>query len=295
MLKFRTRRTFLLSAAAIPFTQLLSGCASNAARMSSTEAEFAALERTSGGRLGVDAYDTANGMQISYRASERFPMCSTFKIVLVGAILAQSTRNEGFLQRHVTYAQSEVVSNSPVSGKHVADGMTVAELCGAAIRYSDNTAANLLIRLLGGPSAVTSFARSIGDSEFRLDRYETELNTAIPGDMRDTSTPAAMGRSLRALVLGDALPQHQRKLLEDWLRGSTTGAHRIRAGVSADWQVGDKTGSGEYGTSNDAALLWPSTRAPVSLVVYYTQSEPTAKWKDEVIASAARIAVNALR
>lgn len=295
MLKSKIRRTFLLSVAAIPFTQVLVGCARGAVRSPGTEAEFARLEMEFGGRLGVHAYNTANGVQVQYRASERFPMCSTFKIMLVGAVLAHSVRNEAFLQRHVTYVQSDLVSNSPVTSKHVADGMTVSELCAAAIRYSDNTAANLLIRMMGGPSAITSFARAIGDSEFRLDRYETELNTAIPGDLRDTSTPAAMGQSLRALVLNETLPQQQRKLLEDWLRSSATGAHRIRAGIPTDWQVGDKTGSGDYGTTNDAAVLWPLTQAPISLVVYYTQSEAAAKWNDNVIASAARIAVSALR
>ena len=294
MLQSRTRRTFLLSAAAVPLLQILPVRAGEAAPLPSTQAAFAALERAAGGRLGVSAYNTANGMQVGYRADERFPVCSTFKIMLVGAVLAQSTRDKRLLQRRVRYVQSQVVSYSPVSSKHVADGMTVQELCAAAIRYSDNTAANLLIGLLGGPRAVTAFARSIGDREFRLDRYETELNMAIPGDLRDTSTPAAMGRSLRMLVLGDALPAPRRKLLEDWLKGCTTGAHRIRAGIPAGWQAGDKTGSGDYGTTNDAALLWPSARTPISLVVYYTQSAAGAKWKDDVIASAAQIAVHAM-
>jgi beta-lactamase class A len=285
----------LLSAIAAPFSMTLSECAGAATRRASTEAEFAALEKASGGRLGACLYDTASGMQIGYRANERFPMCSTFKSVLAGAVLARSTRDEGLLQRPVKYSRSDLVGYSPISGKHVEDGMTVADLCDAVTRYSDNTAANLLIRMLGGPAAVTAFARSIGDGSFRLDRYETELNTAIPGDVRDTSTPAAMGQTLRALVLGDALPPYQRTLLTRWLRESTTGAHRIRAGVPAGWSVGDKTGSGDHGTSNDAAILWPPGRAPLSLVVFYTQVERDAKWKDEVIAAAARIAVNALR
>ena len=242
----------------------------------------------------MNAFDTATGMQIGYRADERFPLCSTFKVMLVGAILAQSTRNPELLRRRVTYEQGEVVSYSPISEKHVADGMTVAELCRAAIQYSDNTAANLLIRVLGGPPAVTAFARSIGDTEFRLDRYETALNTAIPGDPRDTSTPAAMRRSIHALALGEALPEQERKQLQDWMRGNTTGARRIRAGVSANWQVGDKTGSGDYGTTNDVALLWPPGRAPISIAIYYTQDVADAKWKDDVVAVATRIAVNAL-
>lgn len=295
MLPSRTRRMLLLSATAAPFTMMLSGCAGAATRRSTVEAEFAALEKSSGGRLGVSLCDTASGMQIGYRANERFAMCSTFKSVLAGAVLARSMRDEGLLQRPVRYSRSDLVGYSPISEKHVADGMTVADMCDAVVRYSDNTAANALIRMLGGPASVTAFARSIGDDIFRLDRYETELNTAIPGDPRDTSTPAAMGQTLRTLVLGDVLSPSRRVLLERWLRDSMTGAHRIRAGVPADWSAGDKTGSGDYGTTNDTALLWPPAGAPISLVVYYTQVEPDAKWKDEVVAAAARIATNGLR
>lgn len=290
-----TRRRFMLAAATLPVSPILAAYAVEAQHVASTDAGFARLEEAFGGRLGVAAYDTANGVQIRYRADERFPMCSTFKLMLVGAILAQSAKDAGLLQRHVRYAQDELVTYSPVTEKHVADGMTVAELCDAAMRYSDNTAANLLIRMLGSPAAVTAFARSIGDHEFRLDRYETELNTALPGDERDTSTPAAMERSLRTLVLGDVLPLRHRKLLEGWLRNNTTGARRIRAGLPAGWDMGDKTGSGAYGTTNDAALIWPPGRAPVSLAVYYTQRAAGARSKEEIVAAAAGIVADALR
>jgi beta-lactamase class A len=167
--------------------------------------------------------------------------------------------------------------------------MTVAGLCAAALQYSDNTAANLLIRMAGGPQAVTAFARSIGDGEFRLDRWEAELNTAIPGDVRDTSTPGAMGRSLQRLVLGDALASPQREQLRDWLYGNTTGAARIKAGIPADWKIGDKTGSGDYGTANDIAVVWPPGSAPVVVAIYTTQARQDAKPRDDVISSAAKI------
>lgn len=292
---FLARRTFLLAAATAPLIRPLSAFASTLPGGTSTESEFAQLEETFGGRLGVDVYDTGNDMHFGYRSGERFPMCSTFKVMLVGAILAQSMKTDAILGRRIRYAQHDLVTYSPVTGKHVAHGMAVSELCKAAIQHSDNTAANLLIKMLGDVAAVTAFARSIGDTEFRLDRNETELNTAIPGDERDTSTPAAMGRSLRDLVLGDALHDRQRKPLKDWLLRNTTGQDRIRAGVPNDWEVGDKTGSGAYGTTNDLALVWPPKRSPISLAVYYTQGEAAAESKDEVIASATRIVVNALR
>lgn len=290
----RIRRTLLLTAAAVPLLRPLSAFASAASGAASAKAEFAHLEENFGGRLGVDVYDTGSDLHFGYRSGERFPMCSTFKFMLVGAVLAQSMRAHAILERRIRYARHDLVTYSPITGKHVGRGMTVSELCKAALQHSDNTAANLLIEMLGGVAAVTAFARSVGDTDFRLDRHETELNTSIPGDERDTSTPAAMGRSLRTLVLGDALHDRQRKLLKDWLRGNTTGGGRIRAGLPNNWEVGDKTGSGDYGTTNDIALIWPPKHSPISLAIYYTQGEATAELKEEVIASATRIMVSAL-
>lgn len=295
---FHTRRMFLLTAATAPFIPILPALASESpskAALAAVATEFARLEHEAGGRLGVDVYDTGNRTQFGYRADERFPMCSTFKLILAGAVLAQSMKVDGLLARRIAYSRHDLAGYSPVTEKHVGGGMTVAQLCDATIRYSDNTAANLLLDLLGGPAAVTAFAKSIGDDVFRLDRRETELNTAIPGDVRDTSAPAAMGRSLRTLVLGDVLSHAQREQLEQWLRGNTTGEHRIRAGLPPGWTAADKTGSGSHGTTNDVALAWPPGRAPISIAVYYTQDDARAKWKDDVIASATRIAVGALR
>lgn len=287
------RRTLLLAAATAPLVLTVAACASPpaAGRDVSSATSFAALERAAGGRLGVCAIDTASGRHARYRADERFPFCSTFKAMLSAAVLAQSVEHPGLLEQRVTITQSDLVNYSPVSGKHVGTGMTVAELCEAAIQYSDNSAANLAMKLIGGPEAVTAYARSIGDDSFRLDRWETELNTALPGDPRDTTTPAAMAASMRVLMLGDALPPAQRAQLVAWLRGNKVGDKRIRAGVPAGWQVADKTGTGDYGTTNDAGVIWPPSRAPIVLVVYYTQARADAKAKDDVIAAAARIAV----
>ncbi|KWH21420.1 class A beta-lactamase [Burkholderia cepacia] len=300
------RRTLLLAAATAPLVLTVTACASRQAAAPDEASAAAAavapaaagqmlaeLESSVGGRLGVCAIDAASGRVIAHRADERFPFCSTFKAMLSAAVLAQSVERPALLQQRVTYTRADLVNYSPVSEKHVGEGMTVAALCEAAIQYSDNSAANLLMKLLGGPSAVTAYARSIGDDTFRLDRWETELNTALPGDLRDTTTPAAMAASMRVLMVGDALPAAQRAQLVAWMRGNKVGDKRLRAGVPAGWTVGDKTGTGDYGTTNDAGVVWSPSRAPIAVAVYYTQARADARSKDDVIASVARIVIQA--
>ncbi|QCP53870.1 class A beta-lactamase [Trinickia violacea] len=288
------RRSLLLAAVSTP---LVGACASLTAgpqRNSTVQAELAKLEASSGGRLGLAAIDTGSGARLLHRADERFAFCSTFKVIAASAILKRSENEPGLLERRVIYSTQDLVTYSPITKPNVASGMTVAELCAAAIDYSDNTAGNLLMKILGGPQAVTAFARSIGNETFRLDRWETELNTAIPGDLRDTSTPASMAHSLQQLALGDALAPRQREQLQAWLRANTTGGKRIRAGVPADWQVGDKTGTGDYGTTNDIGVVWRPSGAPLVIAIYFTQPRQDASPRDDVLAAAARIVAAAL-
>jgi beta-lactamase class A len=253
---------------------------------------LAGLEKEFGGRLGVAALNTADGRLVLHRADERFPFCSTFKMMLSAAILS---REPALLKKRIKYDKRDLVPYSPVTSKHVADGMTVAELCEATLQISDNAAANLLMKQIGGPAAVTAFARSIGDTEFRQERWETALNTALPGDVRDTTTPLAMAKSLQKLVLGEALPAAARKQLKDWMLGNTTGATRIRAGVPAGWPVADKTGSGDYGTVNDIAVIWPPGKAPIVLAVYTTQPNKDDKTRPEIHGEVAKIVIEAFR
>ncbi|WP_342221871.1 class A beta-lactamase [Candidatus Fukatsuia endosymbiont of Tuberolachnus salignus] len=259
--------------------------------LASIQEKLSELEKISGGRLVLFAINTANNLTVQYRAVERFPVTSTFKVLAVAAILKQSVTDRQLLQQRITYNPKDLVSYSPITEKHL--GMTVEELCAATIQYSDNTAVNLLMKLLGGPKAVTEFARSIGDHTFRLDRWETDLNSAIPGDLRDTSTPVAMAKSVQRLVLGDALPPAQREKLQVWLKGNTTGDASIRAGIPEGWVVGDKTGGGDYGTTNDIGVLWPPTAAPIVVAIYFTQNEKDAQTRKDVIASATRILISA--
>jgi beta-lactamase class A len=288
----RNRRKLLLAAVSVPLATIWTSWATQGDAAVAAGAKLAKLEQTLAGRLGVFALNTANSKQLSYRGDEYFPMCSTFKVLLASAILKRSTQSDGLMQQRIKYQQSDLVTYSPITERHVADGMTVSALCAAAIQYSDNTASNLLMKILGGPGAVTTFARSIGDRQFQLDRWETALNSSIPGDRRDTSTPNAIASSLQRLAFGDALEPRLQLQLRVWLQGNTTGAARIRAGVPADWQVGDKTGTGDYGTANDIALLWPPRRSPIVLSIYTTQGEKDAKARNDIIASAARIVVD---
>jgi beta-lactamase class A len=253
--------------------------------------KLAATEAASGGRLGVAMLDVDGSVVAAYRGAERFPMASTFKLMLVAVVLKRSVTEPDLLLRRVAYSKDELIFWSPVTEKHVAEGMRVGELCAAAIEYSDNTAANLLLKLSGGPRGLTAFARSIGDKSFRLDRWEPAMNEALPGDERDTTTPEAMAASLRALAVGDALPAPQRAMLAGWLKGNTTGRESIRAGVPADWVVGDKTGSGGFGTTNDIAVLWPPKGPPLVLVVYFTQHTPDAAMRRDLISAVARLLV----
>ena len=258
------------------------------------EAQLAALEKTSGGQLGVAAINTANNTRIQYHANERFPFCSTSKFIVVAAILKKSMTDKNLLQEKIMYTQKDLDtanSYSPVTQQHLATGMTISELCAAAI-LSDSTAMNILVQKLGGPKAINKFAYSIGDKMFRLDRYEPELNTAIPGDARDTTSPNAMANDLQKLVLGNVLAAPQRELLQTWMKANNTGDHRIRAGVPQGWVVGDKTGSGHYGVTNDIAVIWPPSCPPIILAIYFRQSKQTATWRDDVISAATRIVIN---
>lgn len=218
-----------------------------------TDPRIEAIEQRSGVVVGVHAVDLPTGRWVAHRGKDRFAMCSTFKGYAVAAVLARVDRNLLTLGDTVTIVPSEVVTYSPVTQPRAGEPMTLDELCRAAVQQSDNSAANALLRVLGGPQAITEFARSIGDDQSRLDRWETELNSAVPGDPRDTSTPLAMAVGYRAILAGDALTPMSRRTLQDWMRANETSS--MRAGLPG-WSTADKTGSGDYGTANDVGVAY---------------------------------------
>jgi beta-lactamase class A len=251
---------------------------------------FDAIETRSGGRLGCAVLDTATGRRMGHRESERFPMCSTFKLAAAGLVLRRVDQGEERLDRRVVFSANEIVTYSPVTGGRAGgEGMTMAELCEAALTQSDNTAGNLLLKSFGGPEGLNIFLRSIGDTVTRLDRTETTLNEATPGDPRDTTTPEAMLENLHRLVVGSVLSSASRERLTRWLVANKTGDARVRAGLPKDWEVGDKTGSGDHGTTNDIACVWPRDRAPVLVTVYLTESTLESDGRNTIVADVARL------
>nr|WP_310522440.1 class A beta-lactamase [Polymorphobacter sp.] len=219
-----------------------------------------AAERTAGGRIGLTVHDTATGRRFSHRGDERFPMASTFKALLVAAILERVDQGHDSLDRAIPIAKRDIISNSPTSEKHIGGTATVAELSEATIIYSDNTAANLLLPAVGGPAGFTAWLRRIGDPATRLDRIEPMMSEARPGDPRDTTTPDAVAATWERILLGNILTPASRNQLTAWLIANTTGDSRLRAGLPKTWRIGDKTGTGDNGTVNDIAIAWP-TRA----------------------------------
>ncbi len=256
-------------------------------------AALAALERHSGGRLGLFARDLAGGGCLAWRADERFPLCSTVKLLIVAALLQRVDQGRERLAQIQPYTAADLLSYAPITRAHLATaphgGMTLADLAAAALQWSDNTAANLLLRRLGGPAAVTAFSRGLGENVTRLDRWEPDLNSALPGDRRDTSSPRAMADDLETLLLGPVLSTASRRRLLDWMAGDHVGDHRLRAGLPGGWSMADKTGSGENGTANTVGLMMPPGRAPIVAAVYLTQSTLTAADRDGVHREAAAL------
>jgi beta-lactamase class A len=263
---------------------------------SDAERALIAIEARIGGRLGVFAVDTASGSSIAYRADELFPMCSTHKMLVGAALLSAVEEGRLRLGQRVPYGMADILEYAPVTKKNLAGGfMTIEALCEAAVRWSDNTADNLLLKLLGGPPEWTRYARSIGDEISRLDRYEPHLNSAVPGDARDTSSPRAMNRALATMMFGNVLGHASRARLTEWMLDSEITKNLLRAGLPAGWHVADKSGSGANGTRNDTGILYPSRAAPIVLSVFCTGSpEPMAE-RERVIAECARIVVDQFR
>ncbi|MBV1939117.1 class A beta-lactamase [Streptomyces sp. BV286] len=255
--------------------------------------ELKELERKFDARLGVYAIDTGTGREVAYRDGERFGYHSTFKALEAGAVLRKYSLSG--MDKVIRYSSDDLVANSPVTEKHVSTGMTLSELCDAAVRYSDNTAANLLFEALGGPGRLQSELRKLGDKVTQMDRIEPHLSDWVPGETRDTSTPRALAKDLRAYVLGDVLRKRERAQLTTWLKTNTTGNEVIRAGVPAGWVVGDKTGSGSgYGARNDIAVVWPPDSAPIVMAILTNRGKAQDVHDNKLLAEAASVVAETL-
>ncbi|MBT2528655.1 class A beta-lactamase [Streptomyces sp. ISL-99] len=255
--------------------------------------ELKELESKFDARLGVYAVDTGTGREVAYNDGERFPYASTFKALAAGAVLREYSPSG--MGRVIKYSRDDLIANSPVAEKHVETGMSLRALCDAAVRFSDNTAANLLLDQLGGPRGMDAVLEELGDDVTRMERREPQLSEWDPRSTRDTTTPRALAGDLRAFVLGDVLGKGERAQLTKWLRTNTTGAEVIRAGMPKDWVVGDKTGTGStYGARNDIAVVWPPDAAPIVVAIMSNRSEKDADHDNQLIAEAASVVAGTL-
>ncbi|MFJ6676657.1 class A beta-lactamase [Actinosynnema sp. NPDC091369] len=303
-----SRRAFLGAVALLP----LAGCAGETAPPRSSPAptgtsappttapspvphdHLIGLERRFDARLGVYALATGTGATVEHRADERFAFCSTFKGLAAAAVLHRNPLSH--LDTVVRYTEDDLMASSAVTRQHVATGMTLREVCDAAVRHSDGTAGNLLLRDLGGPAGLTAYARALGDTVTRSDRFEPNLTTAVPDDPRDTTSPRAIGEDYRRIVLDDALDADKRAFLRDLLERNATAAAplRVRAGVPQGWTVADKTGTGGYGTVNDIAVVWPPNAAPLVVSIMSSKTTADARYDQALLAEAAAYVVDVL-
>ncbi|PFO74682.1 class A beta-lactamase [Bacillus cereus] len=254
---------------------------------------FVKLEKEYDAKLGIYALDTGTNQTVTYRSDERFAYASNHKALAVGALLQKKSIED--LDQKIKYTSKDLVNYNPITEKYVDTGMTLKELADASIRYSDNTAQNLILKQLGGPSEFKKSLREIGDSVTNPERFEPKLNEVQPGDTRDTSTPMALATSLQTYALSDILPIEKRNFLIDLMKRNTTGDNLIRAGVPEEWEVADKTGSGSYGTRNDIAIIWPPNKKPIVLAVLSNHAKEDAKYEDKLIADATKIVLDSLK
>ena len=259
---------------------------------SSPQQDFKELEKKYDARLGIYVIDTATNKKIAYHANERFAFTSTYKALAAGVLLQNASLEQ--LETVILYTKDDLVAYSPVTELYTDTGMTLREISEAAVRYSDNTAGNLLFHAIGGPKGFEQSLRKMGDKTTYANRFETELNTAIPGDKRDTSTAKALAIDLKKYTIDSTLSIEKRQLLLDWMADNKTGDALIRAGVPTDWKVVDKSGAGSYGTRNDIAVVFPPNRAPIVLAILSSRSEQNATYDNQLIEEATRVIIKSL-
>jgi beta-lactamase class A len=282
-----SRRSFVATTAAL--------LAPGAFAASPAPAVIADYERATGGRVGLFASNSATGRQLAWRAHERFVMCSTFKASLAGFVLARVDAGRERLDRRVAFGQADLQPYAPTAKAHLAEGaMTIATMCEAAVELSDNTCANLLLRELGGPAALTRFWRSVGDRTSRLDHDEPELNRSKPPNPQDTTTPAAMAHTIARLTTGDVLAPPSREQLVAWMVACQTGSKKLRAGLPPGWRAGDKTGNNGSDAAGDIAIAWPAGRGAIAIAAYVQGGKPTPQQQDALFAGLGQLVAERL-
>ena len=221
--------------------------------------------------------------------TKRVPLMSTFKTLACAKLLSDEAKGKLTLDHPVTVEKSSLVTWSPVLEKRVGQAITLAQACAATMQMSDNSAANIILKQTGGPQALTRFLSDLGDNTTRLDRFETELNEARPGDPRDTTTPNAITATLDTLLFGKALSPGAQKQLTQWMKDNKVADNLLRSELPAGWQIADRSGAGGYGSRGITAIVWPVKRAPIIVSIYITQTDASFEQRNKAIAEIGKV------
>lgn len=285
------RRVFICGSLALGTSACIPPDQSPAGRLA---AELRLIEAVAGGTLGVTLLNTVTGQSIGINQDQRFGHASSFKFSLAALLLQRHAAGAIDADKRVTWTAADMLDHAPFTRERIATGATLRELARATQVTSDNPAANILMRELGGPAAVTAFWRSIGDEVSRLDRIEPEMNIVPPSEFRDTTTPAAMARTVAKIVFGDVLPEAERAELKSWMVATETGSRRVRAGLPEGWVAGDKTGSSgligtEYNYIDIGFAEGPKGEPPITFACYFRARGPADTMKTRAELALSRI------
>ncbi|MGI9280766.1 MAG: class A beta-lactamase [Endozoicomonas sp.] len=248
------------------------------------EEKVIALEKRLDARIGVSIYEVSTKKGWSYKGNQRFPLMSTFKTLACAKLMNDADNNKLSLNSATTVTKEMLVTYSPVTAKQVGKNISLEKACEATMLTSDNTAANIVLEHIGGPSELTNFLRSTGDSVSRLDRIETKLNEGKPGDLRDTTTPEAIVQTLNQLVFGNVLSEPSKNQLKQWMIENQVADGLLRSVLPDGWSIADRTGAGGYGSRGIAAIVWPEYKPPFIVSIYITETDSSFDARNSAIA-----------
>lgn len=310
--------------AVVAVTLALLADPASAADTRALEAEIRRLSAPAGGVVGVAAWRLdGDGPRVLVNGGQRFPMASTFKVAIAGALLAAVDDGRLSLEQMVSVAPDAHIPSAIIADRFIHPGvsLSLANLMELMLTQSDNTATDIVMELAGGPARVTEWVRAQGIENLRVDRdtgallrdfFElpdgpflealTEAEKADPqlvqkgahpnphfyGDVRDTSTPEAMAGLLTRIFNGRALSPRSTELLIGMMQRCRTGEGRLKGRLPAGTEVAHKTGT-IGGTLNDVGVIsLPGDAGQLVVAVLIRESGRPFADREQAIAEIAR-------
>ena len=246
------------------------------------------VEQNLGAKVGVSIYSVSDGYLWHYNGDSRFPLMSTFKTLACAKLLHDVETAKLSIDRSVKIEEQDLIAWSPITEKLVGESFSLKQACTAAMVMSDNTAANIVLDGISGPSELTLFMKELGDEVTRLDRIEPHLNEARSGDERDTTTPNAIVKSLGKLLYGEKLSSGSKEQLIEWMAGNKVSDSLLRSVLPEGWSIADRSGAGGFGSRGITAAIWSNEQQPLIVAIYLTQTEASFDERNKAIAKIGR-------